>query len=204
MDKKIAIAFDLGRVLFDFDYNIALEKIKNRLKMTPKEIIHTLYHKDFTIPFEKGLVSPKDFYTEFRDKFCPKLSYQEFVPVWNDIFTPMPETIDLANKLKTNYNLFLISNINVLHFKSLEEKYPQVFKIFKQLILSFQVKSVKPEERIYSKLKEAAGLPYKNIIYIDDRQDLVIKARQLNLNCILFKDTDQLIEDLNYSGIAIP
>lgn len=197
------LAFDLGNVLFNFDYTLALNKIKHRMKLSIPKVIYSLYDKNFTIPFEKGLVSGEEFYQAFMDEYGISFSYEEFVEIWCKIFSPIPEVISLVRKLKGKYQLYLISNINQLHFEYLYKQHPGVFSLFDQLILSYKVKSVKPELKIYQALAEAAGVSFSKLIYIDDRQDLIIEAKKLKLNCIQFENYQQLIEELNCLGIAI-
>jgi len=196
MGQIKALAFDLGNVLFNFDYNIALTKIKDRADIPTNEIFKALHHTDFTLRFEKGLISGREFYQEFKDKFISSLTYNEFVDIWVDIFSLNREVIELATELKKQYPLYLISNINKLHFDYLCSQYPEVFSLFKSLILSYEVNSVKPETKIYKCLKDSTGVGFENIAYIDDRQDLIEQARKLNLNCIQFIEHNKLVKDL--------
>ena len=196
------LAFDLGNVIFGFDYTIALEKIKHKMGASIEKIIEEFYCHDFTLPFEKGLVSGHDFYLDFKKTFSADFNYQEFTDIWCKIFFPIPEVIDLVRKLKKKYSIYMISNINELHFDYLLQEYPEVFSLFDGLILSFKVKSIKPEIKIYQALKDACGVEFNNIVYIDDRADLIEAARRLNLHCIQFIDHSKLIDDLCSLDIA--
>jgi putative hydrolase of the HAD superfamily len=197
-------AFDLGNVLFDFDYKVALKKIEDRLGVSVEKIIEEFYHRDFTLPFEKGLISGHDFYLDFKKAFLADFEYQEFVDIWCKIFSPIPEVVDLVKRLKAKYPIYLISNINQLHFDYLYNEHPQIFSLFDDLILSFKVKSVKPEIKIYQALKETAGAEFKDIIYIDDRADLIEAAKRLDLQCLRFINHTKLIFDLKSLKVAIP
>ncbi|MCF7907723.1 MAG: HAD family phosphatase [Candidatus Omnitrophica bacterium] len=202
-NKSKILAFDLGNVLFKFDYTLALNKIKDRMKLSISEVIYSLYDKNFTIPFEKGLVSGEQFHKNFCDEFGINFSYSEFVDVWCKIFSPITETIELVKLLKGQYPLYLISNINQLHFEYLYQEYKQVFSLFDRLILSYEVKSVKPELKIYQTLSNISGARFSDIIYIDDRQDLIIEASKLGLNCIQFENHQQLIKSLKHLKVII-
>ena len=201
MKNKKVIAFDLGRVLFDFDYSIALNKIKDEISVPVGKVIDELFENDFGLNFEKGLVTAQEFYCHFKDTFKATLTYEYFTDIWCAIFSPKDEVIDLVKRLRVNYPLYLISNINELHFDYLYGEYPQVFSLFKELILSYKIKSVKPERLIYQALKNRAKVEFEDIIYIDDRKDLIVKARNFNLQCIQFVNFDQLLGDLEALGV---
>lgn len=198
------LAFDLGKVLFDYDYDIAMEKIKHKVSHPKERIIEDLFYNNFSIDFEKGLMSSFDFYSKFKKAYEANLDYDEFVSIWCDIFTPKPEIIDLAKRLSTHYPMYLISNINEAQFQHLYKDYPDVFSIFKELILSYKVKSIKPETGIYEELKKISASSYENIIYIDDRADLIQEAKKLKLNCIRFIDLKGLLERLQYFDVKVP
>lgn len=202
MKNKKVLAFDLGRVLFDFDYNIALDKIKNEINVSGEKVIDELFENDFGLNFEKGLVTALEFYRHFKDTFKADLTYTRFADIWCKIFSPKDKVIDLARRLGSDYPLYLISNINQLHFDYLHDEYPQVFSLFRELILSFKVKSVKPEKLIYQILKDRAEVEFRDIIYIDDRKDLIAKAGEFGLQCIQFVSFDQLLGDLGALGVS--
>ncbi len=189
------LAFDLGRVIFGFDYAVALDRIKDKGASTEK-IVSELMDNNFGMDYEKGLLSSQEFYKDFKERFTVEIDFDEFKYIWSDIFWPIPETIKLIKKLRGTYPLYMISNINELHFEHLYSKHSDVFKMFDGLVLSYKVKSVKPETAIYEALKKRCNCDYSDIIYIDDRKELIDEAKKLSLNCIRFVSTDQLISDL--------
>ena len=195
------LAFDLGNVLFGFDYNIALNKVLDRLNMSIEKVIDELYYSDLTANFEKGLVTGEEFHLKFNKFFNESLGYDEFVDIWCNIFFPKPEIIDLIKTLKKQYPLYLISNINKLHFEFLHQRYREIFSLFDDLILSYKVKAIKPESAIYQALKAASGVDFEDIIYIDDRADLINEAKAFKIKCIQFSNYQQLISDLNGLGV---
>ncbi|MCM8786591.1 MAG: hydrogenase maturation protease [Candidatus Omnitrophica bacterium] len=197
------LAFDLGGVLFDFDYNIALKKIKKDLSVSVDTVIDAFFKKDFTLDYEMGIVTDYEFYTKFKTNFAPTLTYQEFIDVWCDIFIPKEKIIDLVERLHYIHKIILISNINRLHFEFLYKKYPKVFSFFSDLILSYKLKSIKPQRRIYEELQKRFNVSFADIIYIDDRVDLMPYAKQLGLNCIQFQNYEQLLSLLDYYNVKI-
>jgi len=191
-----ALAFDLGKVIFDFDYNIALDKLRGRINVDPATILASIYANDFGLDFEQGLVNGEQFFLRFRQDYDARLDYAEFAVIWSDIFTPNNDIIALAGRLRSCFPLHLISNINELHFAHLYRLYPQVFGLFDSLILSYQVKAVKPQEKIYAALRAACGCDYADIVYIDDRADLIRESSKLGLVSLQFTSFGDLVADL--------
>ncbi|MBU2102312.1 MAG: hydrogenase maturation protease [Candidatus Omnitrophota bacterium] len=198
------LAFDLGKVIFDFDYTVALERIKNDITVPIEKVLDEVFMNNCFLDFEKGLVSDKEFYAQFIRTFGSSISYGRFVDIWSDIFTPKQEIITLLGRLRLLYPLYLVSNINELHYEHLYRKHPDVFGLFNGLLLSYQLKSLKPEEKFYAHLKKVSGCEYREIVYVDDRKDLIDAAQKLNLACILFQDFTTLLEGLVQAGIEIP
>ncbi len=194
-------AFDLGNVVFKFDYNIALRSLAPHMKSSAKEVIVDLYENDFGIPFEKGLITADDFYLSFKEKFGLSLEQEQFNKIWCEIFFLQKEMIELIKKIKQKYPIYLISNICQLHYDHLSLNHPDVFGHFNELILSFKVKSVKPELLIYKNLKNIAGVNFEDIIYVDDRDDLIKEASKLKIKSILFTDHPNLIINFKELGI---
>lgn len=198
-----ALAFDLGRVVFDFDYDIALQKIIDKIGVSKHTIIEALFYKDFALDYEKGLISSYDFYLRFKNTFKATLDYEEFIPIWCQIFSPNEDVIDLIERLRIVYPVYLISNINELHFNYLCQKFERIFSLFDNLILSFEVNSVKPESKIYRELETVSRHKPEDIIYIDDREDLIKEAGKLNFKCIQFRNIRQLLKSLKKEGAYV-
>lgn len=199
--KIKALAFDLGRVLFDFDFNIALDKIKDRIGVSGDYILNDMFKEELVLNFEKGLINPKDFYSQFKSKTKCDIGYEEFVSVWSGIFTLKEDTFSLLRSLKPLYKLILISNINKLHYEFLKQKYPEVFDFFDTEILSFKVNAMKPSKSIYDKIITQGKVNKNEVVYIDDRKDLIAAAEELGFKGVQFVDSSQCKKDLMEYGV---
>jgi len=102
--------------------------------------------------------------------------------------------------LKKDYRLFLLSNTNSIHQEYGWKKY-EFLKYFDKLILSHEVKSLKPEEKIYREVEKASGLPSSNHFYIDDIQEYVNAAKKIGWDAVQFVDYEKLINDLELRNI---
>jgi putative hydrolase of the HAD superfamily len=199
-NKYKTIVFDLGNTLIRFDHNISARKIANLFNLDSRKIYDAFFDSEITRAFEKGLLSPKSFYGKASALLGIKLPYEDFVPIWNDIFWEDEDVCDLARELKKNYKLFLLSNVNRLHFEHIEKKF-EIIKIFDELILSFVVGATKPERQIYEDVIRRAGGDKGSILYIDDREDLIKEATALGIDSIRFESAGKLRDLLSIKKV---
>jgi putative hydrolase of the HAD superfamily len=198
MNKKkySAIVFDLGKVLIPFDYSPAiskLNKIEKGLGDRFIEFYKSNYH--FHRDFERGKISESEFVTKMLDVIDHKIDAGTFKRYYADIFSLNEEVASLLPILKKEYKLFLLSNTDSIHQKYGWQKY-EFLKYFDQLILSHEVGSVKPEEKIYRAVEEASEFPSEEHFYIDDIQEYVDAAITLGWDAVLFEGYDKLVSDL--------
>ncbi len=192
------VLFDLGKVLVDFNHLRSAERIAHFCALKPQEIYNLFFESPATIAFEAGKITPEDFYLEVKKALDLRLSFESFVPIWNDIFFLSPKNravFGLINNLRSNYQTALLSNINTLHYDFLKNNFP-VFGVFDQVFLSFELGLIKPDQEIYKKVIAALKVSPEEIFYTDDRPELVASAKSLGLQACVFKDFDQLVSDL--------
>ena len=196
-----AIVFDLGNVLILFDYNIALNKlnrIENNLGNRFIEFYNTNYHLHRN--FEKGILSESDFITKMLEAVDNKIDAETFCRLFSDIFTINKDVASLLPILKKDYKLFLLSNTNSIHQKYGWQKY-EFLKYFDKLILSHEVRSIKPEEQIYREVEKASGFTSAEHFYIDDIQEYINAAKNIGWDAVQFVGYEKLLSDFKVKDI---
>ncbi|MFC1709589.1 HAD family hydrolase [Candidatus Omnitrophota bacterium] len=201
MTDERVILFDLGRVLIDFDHTIAVKKIMQFCDLDEKGIYDLFFDSDVTDKFEKGQISSEEFFDEVRRLLNAKISYEEFVPIWNEIFTVHQGMPEILESLKDNYSLYLVSNINKLHFEYLGQQFSYCFKFFSYLFLSYELGLRKPDPKIYKFIIDYLATKPQNIVYTDDRIELIDAALKSGIDAFLFQSTDLFKEELSKRNI---
>ncbi|MFH1189568.1 MAG: HAD family phosphatase [Candidatus Omnitrophota bacterium] len=194
------IVFDLGNTLIRFDHNISANKIAKVSRFDAKKIYDTFFDSDITRPFERGAITPLEFYKRISEHLGLSLPFGAFTDIWNDIFAADDGMCALARELKKRYKLILLSNINELHFEFIRKKF-SIVGIFDELVLSYQVGAIKPERKIYDEVIRAAGGKREGIFYIDDREDLVKAAIDIGIDSTKFEDIGKLRDVMENKGI---
>jgi HAD superfamily hydrolase (TIGR01549 family) len=183
------ILCDLGNVLVKFDHRIAVRKI---LKFTDKsfdEVYQLFFDSPLTKDFEEGRISSREFFERIsRALHLKGVTFKEFAVLWSDIFFDNKGIVPLLRRLKKNYRLHLISNINELHYSYLLKRFPSHFGIFDDIYLSYEVGRRKPHAEIYRRAMSDVNARPQDVLYIDDRADLIKEAQKTGMKTILFKN----------------
>lgn len=195
------IVFDLGNVLINFDYNIAIKKLDLIEPGLGKKFFDN-YKNNYHIhrQFEKGLLMEQEFLKIMLTNLDHKIQSEDFCRIYSEIFTPNKDVISLLPILKKKHKLILLSNTDPLHKKYGWEKY-EFLKQFDHKVLSFEAKSVKPEEKIYRIVEEYSKSPSHTHLYIDDIAEYVEAAKKFGWDAIQFLNYNQLCGEFQSRGI---
>ena len=195
------ILFDLGNVILPFNnYQIA-EKLsrfsQKREFQDPQKIFSYLFdlEKGVINSFDMGKVSPPEFFQSVKKHLGLSISFEEFVPIWTDIFIENQEVSEIILSLKGRWRLGLLSNTDPLHFSYLLSKFP-IIRTFEKWILSYEVGFKKPDVRIFQRAIEWASVEPEKILFIDDTKGHVGVAVSLGMQGIHFISAHQLKEEL--------
>jgi putative hydrolase of the HAD superfamily len=201
--KLKAVIFDLGRVLIDFDHWIAAKKLAVLTNKTPQELYNLFFDSSLVQSFEEGKISPENFFHEVKRLFNLKIGFEEFVPLWSQIFFLTEENkvvYYLAKQLRRHYTVTLLSNINTLHFDYIKKNFP-ILDVFDYIFASCELGFIKPHPLIYQKVLDKLGIGAGEAFYVDDRAELVCEANKLGIRAFVFKGVEQLKKDLESCGI---
>lgn len=188
------IVFDWGGVLIDNPIPGIIAHCVKTLGTSGTEFWKTV--RKFEEPFMKGESSEDAFW----ENVCSELGVQKPVErsLWGDAFrnaySPKKEVFSLASSLRRKgYKIGFLSNTEVPAMKYF---YEQDYNIFDALVFSCAEGTMKPEKRIYELMLERIGLPPKETVFIDDREEYIDGAKEVGINTILFKDVEQVRKEL--------
>jgi putative hydrolase of the HAD superfamily len=196
-----AILFDLGKVLIHFDFARGYQALEGCCPYPTAGIRSRLAATDLVKRFETGLVEPRDFFRELSAILELKLDYEGFCSIWCSIFTDPLVPESLVESLARRYRLVLLSNTNAIHFPAVLETYP-VLRRFHEMVLSHEVKAMKPEPKIFLEAVRRAGCQPAECFYTDDIPAFTEAARQLGIDAVTFESVAQLERELEKRGIG--
>jgi FMN phosphatase YigB (HAD superfamily) len=197
-----AVIFDLGRVLVNFDFKRGYRALEGLCPYPAVEIPKRLAAGGLVDRFETGLIEPRDFVAQISAALDLRIAYDRFCLIWSSIFTEtlVPET--MLEGLARRYRLLLLSNTNAIHFESLRESHATLLRHFHDLVLSYEVKCMKPRPEIFEAAVVRAGCLAEECFYTDDIADNVAAARSLGIDAVQFESAAQLEREFRARGIC--
>ena len=189
------IIFDLGNVLVYFDETPIFKKWAAASNKKISDVINYYKKSRPRKAFERGEISPEQFYDKTVEDLGLNISYRNFKKLWCEIFTPNKNVQNVVKSLKGKYKLVLLSNTNIWQYEYVKKKY-KIVDLFDELVLSYEVGYTKPNPMIYlTALKKARALPF-NCAYFDDIPEFVNVARLMGINAFQYKNMEKLRTDL--------
>ncbi|MFX1259292.1 MAG: HAD family hydrolase, partial [Promethearchaeota archaeon] len=157
--------------------------------------------------YHQGKMSDEEFYKLACNllQVC-MLNQSDFYEAFNSIVShPIPETVDLLKKLRENgkYLLIALSNVNASHWNYILKKKWDFIDYFDEIILSHEVKIIKPNPKIFKHAIKKAKCKPQEIVFIDDGSINVRAAEELGIIGIHYKNIEELIKEFKKLNIKL-
>ena len=179
------VIFDLGKVLVDFDYAIAVRRIAARGRVTAEELGRFISTDPLLFQYEMGQLTSEEFYKEVCNVTGFPGDFDDFSLAFGDIFVPIQPMVALHAALrKQGLPTFILSNTNELAVRHIRRSYP-FFADFQGYVLSYEHGVMKPEPKIYEIAERVCGHQGADILYVDDRPENITAAAERSWQVIL-------------------
>ncbi len=187
-----SILFDLGNVLVPFDIHRGYDALAANSGLSEEEVARRVKDSGLYPLYESGLCETDDFRNRFSRLLGLDCSHHQFREMWNSIFLPETATSEeLILDLKHRYRLVLLSNTNELHYGWLRERY-SILRHFDAYTLSYEVKAMKPDDRIYAAAVANAQCEPGECFFTDDIERYVEGARGFGIDAEQFTGEENL------------
>ena len=195
------IVFDLGNVLLPFNYQKAVDKLEKVEKGLGNNFLK--FYKDnyhYHRAFERGDLPEEEFIKIMLSALGNKIDKKTFCEYYSNVFSENKEVVDLLPVLKKSYTLVLLSNTNIIHHNFGWKNY-DFLRYFDNMVLSYEARALKPEEKIYRTVESFTGKDSGGHFFIDDIQEYVDAAVSLGWSGVQFKGYRNLLIELINRGI---
>jgi putative hydrolase of the HAD superfamily len=196
------IIFDLGGVIINLDIPKTISEF-NKLSNQPFESIYNQLQQTPVFDlFDKGQITEKDFFVELKKALRNDVTDEELLFAWNAMLLDFPKhRLELLNKLKPNYRLFLLSNTNESHVLEFEKTlfashgYKNLEPFFEKVYYSCRMNQRKPNAEIFESVLNENNLIAEETLFIDDSPQHVEGALTLGVKAMLLEKNNE-VEDL--------
>ena len=197
------IYFDLGQVLLNFDRQRQTQQVADVSGASVETVRSVLFDKGLHWKYEAGELTSPQFHEAFCRQTDTRPEYEALLQANSDIFSMNPTIAALVAALEgAGCRLGVLSNTCESHWKLVtHDKYGILPQAFEQLVLSYEVGAIKPDEKIFRVAVEKAGCKPQDIFYTDDTPGHVEAAKALGFDAVLFTDTAALAEELCRRGL---
>lgn len=185
------IVFDLGKVLVDFDYSLAVSRIARRSARSAAEVEQFFFHSPLLIDYESGRLTRLAFFEQARQAIGFRGAMEEFGNFFADIFAEIPPMIELHTELRRRgFKTYIFSNTNDLAVEHIRRNFP-FFQNFNGYVYSYEVGVMKPGAKIYEALERLVGRHGSEVIYLDDRPENVAGGLARGWRAILHETSEK-------------
>lgn len=196
------IIFDLGGVIINLDINKTIQEF-NKLSNKQFETIYTqLQQSPVFDKFDKGEISESDFFNEIQKALGINIPKEKLLFAWNAMLLDFPKNrLQLLEKLKPNYRLFLLSNTNETHvteFESIlfkQHGFHNLESLFETVYYSCRMGMRKPNNNIFDFVLTKHNLNPQETLFIDDSPQHIEGALKSGIRAE-FLARDREVEDL--------
>lgn len=197
------IVFDIGGVLIDWNPRYAYSKVFNdeaKMEWFLTHICGSEWNskQDAGRTFAEGTAELAAQYPEYKKEI------EYFYNNWTNMFGgAISGTVEILTQLKEQgYTLYCITNWSAEGFPWARAHFP-FLNLFEDIVVSGEVKIIKPDHRIFNILLQRHNLNAKDCVFIDDNKDNITAADALGFNTIHFVNPAQLKADLENYDIKL-
>lgn len=199
--KIKAVIFDLGGVVIHWDSNIAYRYFSERFGLEIEDMKKSI--SKLSPSLQNGKIGEKEFWIRFFEFYGRSLP-EDWEDLWLKKFREEArlnkDVMDIVNALKKNgYRVAMITNTEPSH--DAWSRKIGWYEPFELVIVSYKEKMRKPDNDIFELALQRLGLEGSECIFIDNREEHVLGAKDVGINAILFKNAEQLKEELKKYGV---
>lgn len=199
------IYFDLGNVLFAFDRDRAFRQMAAVCDADPEVVRRCVMDEGLQHDLEHGLIDWAGFHDAFSRRTGTTSAADALALAASDMFTLRHDMLPVIAALtRAGVPMGILSNTCGPHWDHLVAgRYAILPGRFAPIVLSHEVRSLKPAAPIYAEAVRRAGVPAAAIFFCDDRPENVAGAVAAGWDAVLFTTAAGLVDDLARRGVNL-
>jgi putative hydrolase of the HAD superfamily len=153
--------------------------------------------------YKRGLISGEEFWQWALGEWDLKMTVKEIIDLMISGYEVNKDAQGLVRKLRREgIKAAICSNNFPERIEGLNKRF-DFLKDFDVVVLSYEVGALKPERKIYEELIGRSGVKPEEILYSDDRQDVIKAAKSLGINVFFYEKFEDFEKHLKKFGVAV-
>lgn len=187
--QKIAgLLFDMGGIVFEIDFERALQTWSRWTSLPMAEIQHRFKMDEAYEKHERGEIGASEYFSHLRNTLELDASDSEIAMSWNAIYQEeITETVNYILAAKEKLPCFAFTNSNPTHQAFWMAAYPKVVESFHQVFVSSELGLRKPDREAFVAISDATGISLDTMLFFDDTLENVIGARAAGMPAVHVK-----------------
>lgn len=202
------IIFDFGGVIINIDYQRIVNAFRGLGIADFDRVFSQAQQSELMDNLETGKITPEEFHNAIRELAGKDIADSCIDDAMNAIIMELPPLhVELLQKIKKHYNLYLFSNTNLINYNYycplLKKQFG--FDIFRELFqkayFSHEIGMRKPDVTSYQCILEDSELRPEETLFVDDSIQNIEGANKAGLRTVwLRKDMDiaELFDEQSY------
>ncbi|HRN79066.1 MAG TPA: HAD family phosphatase [Ferruginibacter sp.] len=199
------IVFDLGGVLININYQRTIQAFQQLGFPNFEEMYSQFKANRLFEQLETGHISEETFYQTLIHSTQNAITRNQITEAWNAMLLNFRiPSLQFLEKLKPNYNVFLLSNTNIIHKRKFDSILQEqtglnaIDPLFHKCYYSHLIGLRKPYREVYQFVLDDAGIQANETLFIDDSQPNIVAAQELGIHAHLLKDKEWVEESFDY------
>jgi len=201
MNNIKAIIFDIGGVVTFTDFDQLHINFGKRIGVSPEFI--AAYHKNNWEAHLLGDISLKKFFEDMQPSDKPPIA--DMQSQWLEEAVALrkinTELLEIIKKLRKQYKVGVLTNLTPSRL--LLDNHSGLYNYFDFAVLSHKERLKKPDPEFYKLALEKADVSPSEAVLVDDLERNIIAAEALGIKTVLYKDNQNLLEQLGKLGVEV-
>ncbi len=202
--KQPYIIFDFGNVILPLDYQTCFSSFERCLGLhwdkdsLPNDLKYMMDQ------LEIGSIDEKAFLNSFK-KYNEAADINALKNAWNSLLKKIPPSrFEFLKQIKLKYRFALLSNINSIHEKYINEYLKKEHDIdlfseyFDKVYYSHHLGMRKPNISIYNYVTDDLGVDPQEILFVDDLSENIEAAKSIGWKGEVHNPVDRIEDKLEY------
>lgn len=195
------VIFDIGNVLTEWHWHDSF------VEWFGEDLVDTLANATVMSPewaeIDRGVLTEEEV-VALLTKNAPDYPEQirRIVHDSHELVTVYPYAADWVRDLKKKgYKVYILSNFSEFGFNRVKDTF-DFLPYADGALISYEVKLVKPDRKIYETLCERFDITPENAVFLDDNAKNTEAAREFGLHAITVENKEQTDRDLHVLGVT--